>query len=558
MSGRTSGTRALRRIMGAQQMSERTGVPAGEILARADAARAERGADPERYDAQRAERGTLTRREVLVGGAATVGALALGSAAPATAAKPSAPAVVIVGAGLSGLRAAHWLWKVKGIRSTVYEGNTRVGGRVWTLRDHFAAGQIVEHGGAFINTDHNALRNLVNSLGLGLREVGGGNQPPYGDTYWVDGRYTYEEATADWGQCWRAFKDALAVAPYPQTVTSRTAAGVALDAMTVDEWIDQSIPGGVNGRFGAIMRSNSIAEYGLDPDEQSALNLVYLLGWNSQNTLDPINGADERFTVDGGNDLVITRLLDELPPGTVKTGHRLVAMTRTSSGGAKLSFRVSNKTIDVTADRAIMALPFTTLVDVDRAGAGLSADKERAINQLGLGANGKIHLQMRSRPWLASGYGGVSYSPIGQFQCIWDDSVGQPGSAGGPITADSPGILCYFPGGDATLNGWRGQAFGTAPTSDVAQLLSWVEPVFPGVTSAYDGVAYRDAWHLNEWSKGAYTCPRPGQYTGLFGIPEVAEGPWHFAGEHTSSEYYGFLNGAVVAGERAAKEVALA
>jgi monoamine oxidase len=84
-----------------------------------------------------------------------------------------------------------------------------------------------------------------------------------------------------------------------------------------------------------------------------------------------------------------------------------------------------------------------------------------------------------------------------------------------------------------------------------------VEPVFPGVRAAYSGIAYRDAWHLHPWSRGAYTCPRPGQYTGLFGVPERQEGPFHFAGEHTSSEYYGFLNGAVESGERAAKEVAL-
>ena len=54
--------------------------------------------------------------------------------APARAAEPD---VVVVGAGLAGLRAAHWLWKVKGIASTVYEGSTRLGGRCWTLRDHF-------------------------------------------------------------------------------------------------------------------------------------------------------------------------------------------------------------------------------------------------------------------------------------------------------------------------------------------------------------------------------------------------------------------------------------
>lgn len=75
------------------------------------------------------------------------------------------------------------------------------------------------------------------------------------------------------------------------------------------------------------------------------------------------------------------------------------------------------------------------------------------------------------------------------------------------------------------------------------------------MTAAYTGKSYRDAWHLNPWSKGAYTCQRPGQYTSLFGVGTVRAGNVHFAGEHTSVEYYGFLNGAVESGERAAREV---
>jgi monoamine oxidase len=440
----------------------------------------------------------------------------------------------------------------------VYEADERIGGRCWTLRDHFASGQIVEHGGAFINTDHNALRNLVNSLGLSLYEVNGGNQSPYGDVYWASGLYTYEQASTDWAAAWRTFKDALAAAPYPQTYFAKTAAGMALDRMTVDQWIDANIAGGTSGRFGAIMRSNSIAEYGLDPGEQSALNLVYLLGWNPQNSLDPINGADERFAVVGGNDQIITRMAEQLPEGAIRRGHVLEAVARRADGTASLTFRVDRKSVTVNADKVILALPFTTLRGVDRRGAGLSPLKERAITELGLGTNGKIHVQFNSRPWLAAGYGGATYSPIHEYQCAWDDTVNQPGTPGGPITALSPGILCYFPGGSATSVGWKGSTFGTAPDAQVTEFLSWVERVFPGVTGAYNGLAWRDAWHLHPWSRGAYTCPRPGQYTGLFGIPELPEGPFHFAGEHTSNYYYGFLNGAVEAGERAAKEVALA
>jgi monoamine oxidase len=542
-------TQSLRRMLAAQAHAERTGIPVDEVLGMADAARTARADGP-------------SRRAVLAGALGAAGAVALG-ARPAAARVPSGkqtdPTVAIVGAGLAGVRAAHWLWTVKGIRSTVYEGDTRVGGRLWSLRDWFDHGQVVEHGGAFINTDHNALRNLVNSLGLSLREIAGGNQPPYGDIYWADGAvYTYDEANADWGEVYRAFKEALAAAPYPQTAFAQTAEGRRLDLMSVDQWIEDTIPGGLSSRFGQIMQSNAIAEYGLDPGEQSALNLVYLLGWNAQNSLSPINGSDERFGVVGGNDQIITRMLADLPPGTVRTDHTLVAVRTGSGGSARLTFRSGSKVVDVTADRAILALPFTTLRDVDFSGAGFSAPKVRAIQQLGLGANGKIHVQLTRRPWLAQQLGGVAYTPVEGFQCLWDDTVNQPGDSGGAVTAETPGILCYFPGGSATLKGWKGTAFGPAPSRDVADYLRQTEPLFPGVTAAFNGLAWRDAWHLNPWSMGAYTCPRPGQYTDLFGIPELPEGPFHFAGEHTSSEYYGFLNGAVESGERAAKEVALA
>jgi monoamine oxidase len=191
MPGFNALTSTLRRTLAAHGESERTGVPVDELLGRAEETRRAAAEGP-------------SRRAVLGAGLGIAGATVLGSA-PAAAVGPRAaratdPTVVIVGAGLSGLRAAHWLWTVKGIRSTVYEASERLGGRVWTLRDHFSDGLTVEHGGAFINTDHNAIRNLVNSLGLSLYEVAGGAQPPFGDVYWADGIYTYQEATADWGE----------------------------------------------------------------------------------------------------------------------------------------------------------------------------------------------------------------------------------------------------------------------------------------------------------------------------------------------------------------------
>jgi monoamine oxidase len=536
MAGRglTPLTTQVRRTLAAHDRSQRTGIPVDEVLgsAREEGARRE-----------------VSRRDAV----RTAGLLAAGGVVAAAATRPAParaaePDVAVVGAGLAGLRAAHWLWKVKGIPSTVHEGSTRLGGRCWTLRDHFP-GYVVEHGGALINTDHTAVRNLARSLGLTLDTVHGGSYAGWVDKYWVDGaNYPYDAANADWGQVWLAVKNALKAAPYPQTYDSWTPAGRALDDLTVDQWLAANVPGGLGSRFAKLMQSNAVAEYGLDPAQQSALNFIYLLGWNGQNSLSPINGGDEKYSVRGGNDQLVSRMVAELPPGAVQTGHRLTAVRALADGRVRLAFATGGADLEVTARRVVLALPFTMLRDVDLSQAGLRPVTRQAVAELGLGANAKLHLGVRRRPWVEQGYGGAVYTNVEGFQCGWDDTADQPLPGG---------VLNLFPGGSQVSSGWTGPAFGVPTTTQVQSYLAQVEPIFPGTTAAYTGVAYRDFWHANPWSRGAYTAQRPGQYTRVFGAGSTPEGSIHFAGEHTSTEFYGFLNGAVESGERAAKAVAL-
>jgi monoamine oxidase len=46
-----------------------------------------------------------------------------------------------------------------------------------------------------------------------------------------------------------------------------------------------------------------------------------------------------------------------------------------------------------------------------------------------------------------------------------------------------------------------------------------------------------------------------GQYTAFDGIEYAREGNCHFAGEHTSIDFQGYLNGAVETGQRAAADI---
>ena len=71
--------------------------------------------------------------------------------------------VVVIGAGLGGLAAADVLHRA-GIDVVVLEARDRVGGRVHTLRG-FAAGQVAESGGEFLDSDHTVMRGLVRRFG---------------------------------------------------------------------------------------------------------------------------------------------------------------------------------------------------------------------------------------------------------------------------------------------------------------------------------------------------------------------------------------------------------
>lgn len=74
--------------------------------------------------------------------------------------------VVVIGAGPSGLTAAHELRKA-GRTVAVLEARDRVGGRTWTER---MDGATIEIGGQWISPDQTALYSLIEELGIGTYE----------------------------------------------------------------------------------------------------------------------------------------------------------------------------------------------------------------------------------------------------------------------------------------------------------------------------------------------------------------------------------------------------
>jgi monoamine oxidase len=485
--------------------------------------------------AQRVEDGAaaagLTRRGFLVGAAGTLAAARY--ARPARAAGTS---VAVVGAGLAGLTAAYRL-KQQGVTATVYEAADRIGGRCWTGRGAFADGQIYEHGGELIDSNHIAVKQLAQELGLDLDNLLQAEARGAELLGWFAGRpYTFAQMTADLKAIWQQLHGDVSAASYPTLHDSYTPRGFELDHMSIAQWIDAYVPGGHGSPLGKLLDVAYNIEYGAECSEQSALNMLYLLGYVGPGQFRTFGKSNEKLHVRGGNDQIATRLGDALA-GQIVRGAALTSIARTAAGRYTLAFSGAKA---VTVDQVVLALPFSILRECDWSKSGFDSFKTQAIAELGMGTNSKLHLQFSTRFWNALGSNGETYADTG-YQNTWEVSRAQPGASG---------ILVDYTGGTI------GASFGSGTSQSRAQrFLGQLEPVLPGATAAWNGTATLDFWTAYPWTKGSYSYWKVGQYTRFSGAESARSGNCHFAGEHTSQDFQGYLNGAVESGARAAAEI---
>jgi monoamine oxidase len=493
------------------------------------------------YEAERAWT-LISRRELLrrgaVLGAGTVAATSLGVARAPRAGAVRDASVVVVGAGLAGLSCTYRLHR-HGISATLYEAQERLGGRCFSIRDFFDADQTAEHGGQYIDSRHRHIRSLAKELGIVLVDTFEQSFPAGGlDPLWLDGALRDpDDVFADFG----VFIDRLR-ADYRRVgryfYDQAEPEAIEFDRMTMTEWFEANLPGGASSLLGLALGTFMQSFFGLEPDDMSAINLFEAFVF-------PYPGADERFRVPGGNDMVVRGLEDALPPQAILTGHALeAAWTR---GDGRVGLRFSGIASDVVADRVVFALPFTVLRDLDISGLALSSRKRRAIAELAMGTNAKLNLQL-DRSFEALDWTGGFPSDEPHY-VTWDSTYGQ--------TDPAPGtpVLTVYNGGIEGASYPTDVAHAPASLAIVADVLANLERGVPGVTGAWNGLAFLDSWVDDPWVRGSYAGFGPGQYTDFWGFLEVREGPVHFAGEHTSTFSQGYLNGGVESGERAAREV---
>ncbi len=502
------------------------------------------------HEEQRQRRTTMARSRFLAGVAAAGGAAAFGSGLtlrPLRAfAKPS-PRVVIVGGGLAGVTCAYRLHRA-GMKSTLYEANASVGGRTWTLRDFWDDGQISEHGGEFISSEHTAMRDLAHEMGLELIDLRAAEKPHTEEIYWVRGkRVRYHEMLALYATVFPKIKAANDAAGYPTLYNHYTAEGKRLDQMSARAWIEANIPGGTQSTIGWMLDLDATTENGGEASEQSSLELIYMLGhmpaYNPEGGFYWV-GTDEKYGVKGGNDQIAHRMAAALPDDAVRTNSALVALKRRADGSYLCTFESQLQTFDVPADHVVLALPFTTLRRVDLSKAGFSKLKMLDIQTLPLGTNTKIYVQFKDRPWYAMGYNGATYADTG-FQQTLEATRGQAGRSG---------ILEFYTGGHKGAS-FGPASFGPAPPDVVREQMKGLEPLYPGISKRWNGKAFMDFWTGDRWHKGSYSYWGVGQAATIAGMEGVRQGNALFAGEHCAVDFQGFMNGAALTGAKAATDI---
>ncbi len=511
-----------------------------------------RKVDVERVRDERRAR-AVSRRLFIQGAGAATG-LALASR-PRILRAGSSPRIAIVGGGIAGLNAALTLQDA-GYASTVYEASGYLGGRIHSNRN-WADGQTSEWCGELIDSGHHTMLSLAQRFGLNVVDEIQAQPNGSTDTLYFDGSYyPVKQADSDFQPVHNTLQGQIQAAPFPTLYNSYTVVGQALDNMSLYDWIENYVPGGHASQLGDYLDSAYNQEYGLDTQYQSSLNLVYLLGYQAKPGNFSIYGkSDERYHVVGGNDQVPHAIAASLPSGSLLTGWRMNAIALNGDGSYTLTFSTPSGTQTVVADRVILTVPFGVLRGLDTSHAGFDALKQTAIQQLGYGTNTKLILQFTQRYWNNSGPWGIGdgniYADL-PFQNTWESSRGIPGASG---------VLVGFMGGSYAASFTKASTpFASADTSNAVQqyaqsFLAQLENAWPGITPYWNGRATLSTPWRDPNLLGSYSCWKVGQYTAFSGYERARQGKCHFAGEHCSINFQGFMEGGAEEGARAAGEI---
>lgn len=443
--------------------------------------------------------------------------------------------VLVVGAGIAGLTVAYRLQQA-GVPVEVIEANQRVGGRLKSLSKSSMPG-VVELGGEFIDSRHWAVHALAGELGLKLADLRAADTGLEPEILYFQGRKISHSWVAQEfiPLAHRIAEDVEKLSRWNLTYRDRNLDALRLDRLSLAEYLARAP---IHPVIEQLIRVAYVTEYGLDAEQQSCLNMLFLIGaeagkWSTYGV------SDERYHVVGGNDQIPRRLAERLD-GKVITGAALESLRSLSDGRYRVSWRSELTSTERIYDRIVLTLPFTVLRQIEMQ-VDLPPAKKAAIAELGYGTCTKLAIPFQERIWRTRYGSTISVYTDLDFQNTWESARYSAGPAG---------WLTDLRGGIA------GEQLGSGnPQIHAKALIGDMDQLFPGINQVDRGVAVRAAWSNDPYALGSYSCYLPGQWSKFGGAEVERVGNMWFAGEHCSIGSQGYMNGACETAERAAQSI---
>jgi monoamine oxidase len=442
--------------------------------------------------------------------------------------------IVIIGAGIAGLNAAHQLKKI-GLDATVYEANNRTGGRMYTIKNYFGENITTDIGGEFVDTNHEEIIALAKEFKLEFYDLR--TEQLTSKTFYFGGRNYSEE---ELGEALKPFVAEIEknIRSLPEIKNYTTAASFEkLDQLSIAGYLKTI---GITGWLYDFIYVVLTREYGMEASEQSVLN--FLIMFDAPETADTnyeLFGAEhEVFKIKGGSQHLTDALAATLKTN-IRLQHQLESITQ-NKNGIVLSFNNKGKKSLVQADYVIMTLPFSILRKIPF-NADMPAQKRKCIDELGYGNSCKFIMGFKDKAWRTSGKQGYTFTDE-TFGCGWDSSQMQP---------EKEGSFTVFGGGKFAedVNLQQQQKLSK-------DFVAGLQTIYPGAAKAYTRKNIKFCWAKSPVAKAGYSSFKMGQWSALAGWEAIPVGNIYFAGEHTSVEFQGYMNGAAETGKIAARQIA--
>lgn len=485
--------------------------------------------------------------------------------------------ILIIGAGISGLAAGHLLKQAGHDVRLIEASPRRVGGRIKTFRHDPDRGmtspfadpaQYAEAGAMRIPDSHLLTLGLIDRLGLRRRpfrnvDIDPSTGVPAGRT-WIDVngiRVRRSEYNADPSKVNQSFS-----LGEPLFRTASESLDAAL-APVHDYYADDRVTGWARliYDFDSLSMSRFLTEVagfgvgavdtiGTLENITSRMPLAFIHSYIARSMINP---AATFWELDGGS----WQLPYAFEPGVrdnISFDRRVVEIRHSESRVDVDAVSEDGRTREtITGDLAIVTVPFSALRHVEIEPM-LSYPKRRAVMELHYDAATKVLLEFSRRWWEFTDED-------------WLRELGVPAEGdqifGGGSTTDGPNRFAYYPShpvegspGGVVLASytWADDARRWDSMDDddrYAYALRGLQDLHGDRIAAFwTGRGATQSWAHDDYAFGEAATFTPGQFTEHHPVIPLAEGPLHFAGEHTSLKH-SWIEGALESAARVALEI---